>query len=150
MLRLMLVSFILLFFPTTETLNPVCDQKALNRKARNYAEVVLKGETVDKGTLIGSLQFLSEDTLRKPMIAILENESMFFGLCEWMSTIESASSFLGTCKEVFSEVGQLKKVQLSMLLSTMLSLIPRPISSTASGLEKLIVPPRSSLKQPID
>lgn len=131
-------------------MNLVCDQKALNRRARNYAEVVLKGETVDKMTLIGSLQFLSEDALRRSMIAIWENESMFFGLCEWMSTVESASNFLGTCKEVFSEVGQLKKVQLSMLLSTMLSLIPRPISPTANGLEKLIVPPRNSLEQPID
>ena len=81
MFRLMLVSF-MLFFSTTEAMNLVCDQKALNRRARNYAEVVLKGETVDKGTLIGSLQFLSEDYLRKPMIAIWENESMFFGLCE--------------------------------------------------------------------
>ncbi len=137
MSRLLLVCSILISF-SVDAMNLVCNQKALNRRARNYVEEALEGRTVRKELLIDSLQFLSEEALKVPMIAILENESIFFGLCERASAVKELSSFVNICKEVFSEVEQLKKVQVSMLLNTILSFVPCSGLSEVNCLDKLM------------
>ena len=140
----------MMFSFSIDAANSVCNQKALNRRARNYAEIVSEGRTVDKGLLIESLQFLSDEAFKVPMIAVLENESIFLGLCEKASVIDGLSGFVNTCKEVFSEVEPLKKVQVSMLLSTMLRLLPYQKLSEISGMERLACPSTSCLLEPVD
>lgn len=151
-MRMVLMCFVMVFF-SIDAMNPVCNQKALNRRARSYVEVISEQREVDKELLLGSLQFLSGDALRDPMVAMLVNEDIFLDICNRASGIIIKSNFVNVCKEVFTKVDDpLKKAQVSMLLNAVLRLFPRQESSTAaSGLERLVLSSNNHyLLEPLD
>ena len=150
MFRIVLICFVMFSF-SIDAMNSICNQKALNRKARNYVEIVSEGRTVDKESLVKSLQFLSEDALKDPMIAILANEAIFSNICKQASAVSNLNNFIETCQTVFTEGNSLKKAQISMLLEAVLYSIPHSETSLVDGgLEKLISSSTHYLLEPVD
>lgn len=137
MVKVVLMFCTVAFF-SVDAMDQMCYRKALNRRARNYAEIVSEGKIIDKESLIKSLQFLPEDALKDPMVAILADEAIFSNVCKQASAVSNLSGFAETCRAVFAEADYLKKVQVSMLLEAVFCLIPRQDTFSANGLEKLI------------
>lgn len=138
----------------------ICDiNKSTVYQPHEVIALLIKGKYVIAGTPVSDADMVS-DTLEsfEPFINLMLRGVRFscqgdlFLLCLLIYLTENRRLFLieNQKKDFLVDSWIHLKMQLSMLLSTMLSLIPRLISPTASGLEKLIVPPRNSLEQPID
>lgn len=118
-------------------MNPTYDQKAFNRRARSYVESVLVDREISRESLVGSLQFLSEEALKDPINTLLADESVFLATCQRASVIDKLKVFTELCKSVFSSADLLKKIQISMLLNAVFSMMPKSTSSS-NGLEKFM------------